>query len=151
MQIAVISLYGCPLHKGHLEYMELAKEYVGPCGQLMVILNSDAQAIQKRGICAVPMADRKAIISAIRFVDGVFESIDTDRTVCKSLERVYLAQQGEFDMYFLNSGDRSSDEVPEKVVCDKYGIHMVDLPAQKVHSSSAMIRHIVEQQHALRW
>ena len=132
--------------------MQLAKEYVGQTGQLYVILNSDAQAIQKRGYCAVPMRDRKAIVSAIRYVDKVFDSVDTDRTVCKTLEYIYVTEADpECQICFLNSGDRSSEEVPEGRICHMYGIDMVDLPAPKVNSSSDMIKNIVANQHLLKW
>ncbi|WIA15723.1 hypothetical protein OEZ85_002343 [Tetradesmus obliquus] len=105
----------------------------------------------KRGICAVPMCTRLAVVRAVRYVDEVVISIDTDRTVCATLDMLCQRTGPNRPTHFANSGDRSSDEVPESVVCHRHGIIMQDLPGAKVNSSSDMIRHIIDNQHALRW
>lgn len=75
--------------------------------------------------------DRVEIVRALGIVDRVFLSIDTDRTVCKSLEEIKPD-------IFANGGDRSTDEVPETSICKKYNIKMIDGLGDKIRSSSSL-------------
>jgi len=56
-------------------------------------------------------------------------SIDDDKSVCKSLEKIK-------PHIFANGGDRSTGEVPESTVCKKYNIKMTDGLGDKIRSSS---------------
>jgi D-beta-D-heptose 7-phosphate kinase/D-beta-D-heptose 1-phosphate adenosyltransferase len=69
------------------------------------------------------------IVAALRCVDEVFLSIDTDKSVCKSLERIKPD-------IFANGGDRLLNEIPETAVMKKYNIKMVDGLGSKIRSSS---------------
>lgn len=150
--VVVVSGYFCGPHAGHVEYLSLAKQFAGPDGRVVVIVNNDEQAIMKRGICAVPIADRVAIVGAMRDVDEVVVSIDKDRTVCATLEMLCTRPcTSSRPTHFANSGDRSSTEVPEKAVCDKHGVAMLDMPAPKLNSSSDMIRHIALNIDKIKW
>ena len=73
--------------------------------------------------------DRAKILEAIEGVDEVFISIDQDRTVCKSLEKIRPD-------IFTNGGDRYNKEIPEAIVCKKYGIELLDGLGKKIRSSS---------------
>ena len=73
--------------------------------------------------------DRMEIVAALRFVDEVFLSVDTDGSVCKSLEIIKPD-------IFANGGDRSLHEIPETAVMKKYNIKMVDGLGSKIRSSS---------------
>ena len=75
--------------------------------------------------------DRVEIVKALRFVDEVFLSIDQDRTVCKSLEKVKPD-------IFANGGDRATSEVPETPICKKFNIKMIDGLGEKIRSSSSL-------------
>jgi cytidyltransferase-like protein len=153
-KVVVVSGYFAPCHAGHVEYFALAKQLAGQGGKVVVIVNNDLQATNKRGVCAVPLADRLAIVGAMRYVDEAVASIDEGRSVCTTL--AMLCQRpdhsgGARPTHFVNSGDRASAEVPEKPVCDFHGVVMQDLPAPKLNSSSDMIRHIVDNTHLLKW
>ena len=148
-RIVVVSGYFSPCHAGHVELFRAAKEFAGEQGQVWVIINNDDQAILKRGLSAVPIKDRAAIVSAMRYVDRVVPSIDKGRSVCDTLES--LCKESVPPTHFANAGDRSSSEVPEKTVCDAYHVDMVDLPGDKINSSSDMIKHILNNQHLLKW
>ena len=126
MKIVVTSGYFDPLHVGHLECLELAKE-LGD--KLIVIVNSDLQAKLKKGKSFMDENDRMKIVSALKCVDEVFLSIDKDKTQCRSLE--YLKPN-----IFAKGGDRMSDEIPESKVCHKLGIQIVDGLGDKIRSSS---------------
>lgn len=124
-----ISGYFDPLHKGHLKYIKMGKEYAGENGKLTVIVNNDQQAILKKGKYFMDCQERMEILRSIRWVDEVVESIDTDRTVCKTLEEINPE-------VFANGGDQFNDAIPEKEVCHRLGILLVDGFGDKIQSSS---------------
>ena len=128
MKIVVTSGYFDPLHVGHLECLELAKQ-LGD--KLIVIVNSDLQAKLKKGKSFMNQEDRIKIISALKCVDEVFLSIDKDKTQCESLK--YLKPN-----IFAKGGDRMSDEIPESKVCRELGIEIVDGLGKKIRSSSKL-------------
>ena len=121
-----VSGYFDPIHVGHLEYLQLAKK-LGD--NLIVIINNNLQAKLKKGSIFMDEKDRMEIVAALRCVDEVFLSIDNDKSVCKSLERIKPD-------IFANGGDRSLDEIPETAVMKKYNIKMVDGLGSKIRSSS---------------
>ena len=121
-----VSGYFDPLHVGHLEMLEKAKS-LGD--KLIVIVNSDEQAALKKGKSFMNQYDRHRIVRALQCVDEAFISIDTDRSVCKSLR---LCKPH----IFANGGDRTQGEIPEAKVCQELNIEMVDGLGQKIRSSS---------------
>ena len=121
-----VSGYFDPIHVGHLEFIELAKK-LGD--HLTVIINNNLQAELKKGSTFMDEKDRMEIVAALRCVDEVFLSIDTDKSVCKSLEHIKPD-------IFANGGDRLLDEIPETAVMKKYNIKMVDGLGSKIRSSS---------------
>ena len=123
-----VSGYFDPIHIGHLEYLRMAKE-LGD--SLVVIINNNHQCKLKKGKYFMDENDRVEIVKALRFVDEVFLSVDNDRTVCKSLEKIKPD-------IFANGGDRATSEVPEIPVCKKFNIKMVDGLGDKIRSSSSL-------------
>ena len=128
MKIVATSGYFDPLHVGHLECLELARE-LGD--KLIVIINNDLQAKLKKGKSFMSQEDRMKIIAALACVDEVFLSIDKDKTQCESLK--YLRPN-----IFAKGGDRMTDEIPEAKVCSDLGIKIVDGLGEKIRSSSSM-------------
>ena len=126
MKKVAISGYFDPIHVGHLEYISLSKK-LGD--YLIVIINNNHQCVLKKGKHFMDENDRAKIFEAIEGVDEVFISIDQDRTVCKSLEKIRPD-------IFTNGGDRHNKEIPEAVVCKKYGIELLDGLGKKIRSSS---------------
>ena len=123
-----VSGYFDPIHIGHLDYLELAKK-LGD--KLVVIVNNNHQCKLKKGKPFMDELDRIRIVESLGIVDEVFLSIDSDRSVCKSLEEIKPD-------IFANGGDRATLEVPESVVCKEYNIEMVDGLGDKIRSSSSM-------------
>ena len=123
-----VSGYFDPIHVGHLEYLRMAKE-LGD--SLVVIVNNNYQCKLKKGKHFMDENDRIEIVKALSFVDEVFLSIDQDRTVCKSLEKVKPD-------IFANGGDRATSEVPETPICKKFNIKMIDGLGEKIRSSSSL-------------
>ncbi len=128
-----ISGYFDPLHVGHLEYIQRAKQIAGPGGQLVVIVNNDAQATLKKGKPFMKASERVTLLRALRDVDEVVESIDTDRTVCATLAQVHPDA-------FANGGDQNNDSIPEAAVCQRLDIQLLDGLGDKIQSSSWLIK-----------
>ena len=124
--VIVASGYFDPLHIGHIEYFKLARA-LGD--KLIVILNNDEQCILKKGNCFMTETERKIILEAIKYVDEVYMSIDTDESVCKSLK--VLCPD-----IFAKGGDRYKDEIPEAGICNELGIRIVDGLGSKIQASS---------------
>ena len=127
-KIVAVSGYFDPIHVGHIEYLELAKN-LGD--KLIVIVNNDHQCRLKKSKSFMNEKDRLKIVESLRIVDEVFLSIDKDKTVCKSLE--YIKPD-----IFANGGDRSLKEIPETKVMNKHNILMVDGLGEKIRSSSRL-------------
>jgi D-beta-D-heptose 7-phosphate kinase/D-beta-D-heptose 1-phosphate adenosyltransferase len=124
-----VSGYFDPIHIGHLEYLTKAKELAGENGKLIVIVNSDNQAMLKKGKPFMNEKERVEIVKALRVVDEVYLSIDDDRTVCKTIQSIPIT-------HFVNGGDQNNDTIPEKPICEKLGIILVDGLGDKIQSSS---------------
>ena len=124
--IVATSGYFDPLHVGHLECLEMAKE-LGD--RLIVIVNSDLQAKLKKGESFMKEEDRMKIVSALKCVDHVFLSIDKDKSQCESLRHINPD-------IFAKGGDRTSGEIPESKVCNELGIDIIDGLGEKIRSSS---------------
>jgi len=125
MKVAV-SGYFDPIHVGHIEYLELAKE-LGT--KLIVIVNNDHQCKLKKGSSFMNEKDRLKIVESLKVVDKAFLSIDRDRSVCDSVAAVKPD-------IFAQGGDRNFGEVPEAGICKELGIKMVDGLGGKIRSSS---------------
>ena len=95
-----------PIHRGHIDYLEKSAK-LGT--HLIVIVNSDKQAIMKKGSTFMSCGERMAIVDALRCVDYVIEAVDDDMTVCRTLELIKPD-------VFANGGDRFSAEIPEAKV-----------------------------------
>ena len=126
MKKVCISGYFDPLHVGHLEYINKAKE-LGD--YLVVIVNNNHQCTLKKGKFFMDEKDRVEIIKNLKSVDEVFLSIDKDKTVSKSLEKLKPS-------VFANGGDRKNYEIPESKICNLYGIKIIDGLGDKIRSSS---------------
>ena len=132
--IVVVSGFFDPIHRGHVEYIQLAKK-LGD--KLVVILNNDKQCEIKKGRAFMPVGDKKAILEAMQDVDEVFVSIDENISVCESIRAVK-------PHIFAKGGDRFSTEIPEAKVCQELGIKIVDRLGEKVQSSSNLIKRAEE-------
>ena len=82
----------------------------------------------------MPADERVKIIQELKCVDYVIKSIDTDRTVCKTLE---IAEPK--PTFFCNGGDQNNNSIPEVEICEKLGIELRDGFGDKIQSSSWLI------------
>lgn len=126
MKKVCTSGYFNPIHKGHLCLLREAKK-LGD--YLVVIVNNDNQ-VDLKGGKFMDENERVEILSAIKWVDEVVLSIDSDRTVSKTLEKIK-------PNIFAKGGDSSISNVPELKLCNDLGIEIVfNVGGDKIQSSS---------------
>ena len=132
----IVSGYFNPIHKGHVEYFELAK---AKGDLLFVVVNSDHQRALKGSKAFQEEDERLKIVSSIRIVDKAIVSIDLDRTVCATLEHLHNLFGDKFDLAFANGGDQNNQTIPEKEICKRLGIELIDGLGDKIQSSSWLL------------
>jgi glycerol-3-phosphate cytidylyltransferase/D-beta-D-heptose 7-phosphate kinase/D-beta-D-heptose 1-phosphate adenosyltransferase len=106
---SIVSGYFGPLHRGHLDLFEAARERTG---YLIVIVNNDQQQILKKGRLIQPAADRVRIVRALRVVDDAFEAVEDGPGMVESLDLV-RSKYPQAELEFCNGGDRTDiDALP---------------------------------------
>ena len=133
----MVSGYFNPLHKGHIEYFNKAKDLAD---ELFVIVNNDQQRALKGSKEFQKEAERCFIVSNIKSVDHCILSVDEDRTVCKTIEKIAQDFGADYDLSFANGGDQDNTTIPEKPICDQMGISLIDGLGDKIQSSSWLLK-----------
>ena len=122
-----------PIHRGHIEYINAAKEL----GDILIVgVNSDEWLVRKKGRSFMPFEDRVSIIGELQQVDYAIPFDDRDGTAKDAIawaRKVFP----ERTIVFANGGDRTSDNIPEMNFVDDniefvFGVGGTD----KVNSSS---------------
>jgi cytidyltransferase-like protein len=133
----IVSGYFNPIHKGHIAYFNNAKALAD---ELFVIVNNDHQRALKGSTEFQQEQERVFIISNIKSVDHSILSIDQDRTVCKTIEKIALDFGNDYELSFANGGDQNNNTIPEISICDQMGIILVDGLGDKIQSSSWLLK-----------
>ena len=133
----IVSGYFNPIHKGHLEYFNNAKELAD---ELFVIVNSDLQRALKGSKEFQLEEERLFIVQNIKAVDKAIISIDKDRTVCESIAHLHEEYSNEYELGFANGGDQNNNSIPEAPICNQLGIKLIDGLGDKIQSSSWLLK-----------
>jgi len=133
----IVSGYFNPIHKGHIEYMHMAKAFGN---QLFVIVNNDLQRTLKGSKEFQSELERILIVENLKVVDKSFLSIDTDRTVIETIKLIHANFSNEYDLAFANGGDQNNTSIPEKPICELLGIELIDGLGDKIQSSSWLLK-----------
>tara|TARA_Y200000002_G_C22398401_1_gene544579 strand:+ start:25 stop:444 length:420 start_codon:yes stop_codon:yes gene_type:complete len=136
-KIIIVSGYFNPLHKGHIEYFLNAKKHGD---KLFVIVNSDYQRKIKGSKEFMKEDERVFIINQLKIVDKSFISIDKDRSVCETIKLIHNEYSLKYDLCFANGGDQTNDSIPEKPICKKLNISLIDKLGSKIQSSSWLLK-----------
>jgi len=128
MKRTIVSGFFNPLHGGHLDVIEAAKA-MGD--YLIVIVNNDAQQVEKKGKIILDEQNRARLMKALRDVDEVIIGIDPAGNHWPSTKTLELVanKYPDDELIFCNGGDDRSkaDELPgpEAEMCRQRGIKMV--------------------------
>ena len=129
----IVSGYFNPLHKGHIEYFKLAKRK----GEaLFVIVNNDFQRSLKGSKEFMLEDERILIVNELEIVDKTILSVDKDRTVCKTIEKIFIEFSQEYNLFFANGGDQNNDTIAEKPICEQMNVTLIDGLGDKIQPSS---------------
>ena len=135
-KLIIVSGYFNPLHKGHLDLFEKAKE-VGDL--LCVIVNNDIQRGLKGSKFFQDQDERIQIIRALRIVDMAWISVDKDLTQNETLKVMVDKFYGSMKLAFANGGDQTNETIPEADICRTFDIELIDGLGDKIQSSSWLL------------
>ena len=136
--IVITSGYFNPIHPWHIECLELCKDL---WDELWVIVNNDEQARLKTLKQEVFQDEnfRSRVVSALKVVDEVMVSVDTDWSVCESIRAITKKIREKYwndtKILFGKWGDRFSGNIPEVRVCQELWIEIKDWLWAKTHNS----------------
>ena len=133
----IVSGYFNPLHKGHLELFEKAKE-AGDA--LIVIVNNDKQRESKGSKFFMDEQERVQIIRSLSIVDMAWISIDEDSTQNETLKLMVEKFYETYKLAFANGGDQNNDTIPEADICRQFNIELIDGLGDKIQSSSWLLQ-----------
>lgn len=136
MKAIIVSGYFNPLHKGHLELLESAKE---KGDILIVIVNSDMQRFLKGSKEFMLEDERLLIINALKPVNHAILSIDIDKTQIETLKELHATYGGVYKLAFANGGDQNNNSIPEAPICEELGIELIEGLGKKIQSSSWLL------------
>ena len=136
-KVVLVSGYFNPIHKGHIEYFQYAKQNGD---ELFVIVNNDIQRALKGSKEFQDENERIFIVKNLKLVDRCFLSIDKDRTVVETLKMIFNNFYKEYKFLFANGGDQFNDLSPEKIICETLGIELIDGLGEKIQSSSWLLK-----------
>jgi cytidyltransferase-like protein len=134
-----------PVHKGHIECINNAKELAE---QVWIGLNNDEWLKRKKGRSFMNEQERAFVMSNLKNVDWVYVMNPKDyldNTAIDFIEvsrKKFIKENGDLPrgvMAFGNGGDRTETTTPENSVCDSFGIDSVWGLGDKVQSSSWLL------------
>ena len=135
MKIVLVTGGFDPLHSGHIEYFNAAKQ-LGD--KLVVGINSDAWLTRKKGQPFMPITERTTIIENLKMVDHCVIYNDDDGSSVEAIRNVQMMYPND-EIIFANGGDRTSYNIPEmseKNIIFKFGVG----GENKMNSSSWILR-----------
>ena len=129
--IVLTSIGGAPIHKGHIQVLQMAKESLPQPNFVIVAINSDSYTEKKHGYCFQNQEERAEIISSIKYVDAVY--IEENDNLCDALELICPD-------YFVKGGDRTLDNLNKEELMMCYDLDIKILyGGKKIQSSSQLL------------
>jgi cytidyltransferase-like protein len=147
MKISVVSGGFDPLHSGHLEYLQSAKD---GSDKLIVLLNSDEWLSNKKGKPFLPVSERKLILESIKYVDEVILFDDDDKGSCINGLKKVISLNPNDEIIFCNGGDRNKSNIPEMELTEinfKFGVGS----EEKKNSSSWILKEYIYNSEEKVW
>ena len=132
----IVSGYFNPIHKGHIEYFHVAREFAD---KLIVIVNNDYQRKLKGSKEFMKEDERVMIVKELKIVDYVYLSIDKKKDVSLSIKKINEELSNQYEILFGNGGDQNNDTIPEANICKELNIKLIDGLGDKIQSSSWLL------------
>ena len=88
--------------------------------ELFVIVNNDHQRALKGSKEFQSEEERIIIVSNIKAVDQAILSVDEDRTVCATLEKIANEYNESHELAFAKGGDQNNDTISERPIVKKW-------------------------------
>lgn len=106
MKRVIVSGYFNPLHGGHLDMIEAAREL----GEyLIVVVNNDNAQLLKKGKVILNEQNRMRLVRSLRLVDEVILSADEDLGQALTLRKIRDLYPND-ELIFANGGDRDPNK-----------------------------------------
>ena len=143
---SIVSGYFGPLHQGHLDLFEQARDR---SGHLIVVVNNDGQQILKKGRVIQSDVIRARIVAALRVVDKVYIAVEDGPGIDGTFDLI-RADYPDTELEFCNGGDRKDvDSLPKDEIAAaarnritlSYGVGGVE----KADSSSRILAALDEE------
>ena len=111
-----------PIHSGHINLIKDASKY----GDVVVLLNSDAWLIQKKGKEFLPYKEREMIMNALKSVIDVIAFEDSDKTCVDGIRKA-IEKYPNQKIKFANGGDRKDNTTPkpETIYCEQNKVEVL--------------------------
>jgi D-beta-D-heptose 7-phosphate kinase/D-beta-D-heptose 1-phosphate adenosyltransferase len=109
MKIVLASGGFDPLHSGHIQYLQAARQ-LGD--RLYVAVNSDEWLIRKKSKFFLPQLERLKIVQSLKMVDYSLKFDDSDDSAKNALHQVRQLHPDD-EIIFANGGDRTAENIPE--------------------------------------
>ena len=133
----IVSGYFNPIHKGHIEYFHIAREFAD---KLIVIVNNDYQRKLKGSKEFMKEDERVMILKELKIVNYVYLSIDDTKDVSLSIKKINEQLSHKYELLFGNGGDQNNDTIPEAKICKELNIKLIDGLGDKIQSSSWLLK-----------
>lgn len=113
MRIVVATGGFDPIHSGHVNYLTEAAKL----GDMLIVgVNSDAWLERKKGRAFMPLAERMAVVGALKTVTRVMSFEDDEKGSATNLLIELQRQFPYATIVFANGGDRTAGNIPEMSV-----------------------------------
>ncbi len=132
-----------PIHEGHIAMINASAE---ASNGVILLLNSDAWLIRKKGANFMNFNTRKVICENLKGVIDVLSFDDTDNSASDGIRRA-RAKYPDAELVFANGGDRTKYNIPETAACLECNVEMKFGVGgdNKANASSKILKEYVEK------
>lgn len=132
-----------PIHEGHIE---MIKASAAASDGVIVLVNSDAWLIRKKGKYFQNFYTRKSICENLKGVIIAIGFDDSDNSASDGIRKVRSMYPNDH-LVFANGGDRGKDNILEDKVCDECHVDKVFGVggSNKANSSSSILKNWTEK------